>query len=105
MYSKELIEKIEGRATISDDTCWLWGGALTNSGYGTVTFNSTPYAVHRVMFEYYDGQKIPQGYQVHHAVCENTRCLRYDHLALVTPAMNDLLKSAFMSKRKERLLQ
>jgi hypothetical protein len=105
LFPEELIEKIYTSVTINDDTCWIWNGSVNNAGYGTITFNSRSYAVHRVMFEHYDGKKIPHGYQVHHAVCENKRCIRYDHLRLVTPSMNNLLKSAFVSKRKERLLK
>lgn len=105
MYSKDLIRKIETRTTINDDTCWIWTGSLNGSGYATITHDGKPYSVHRIMFEYYSGERIPPGYEIHHAVCENRRCIRYDHLALTTPSRNNLLKSALVSKRKERLLR
>jgi hypothetical protein len=104
LFPEEIIEKIYTSVTVDENTCWIWNRPVNNAGYGTITYKSTPYAVHRVMFEYYDGKKIPHGYQIHHAICENRRCVRYDHLRLVTPSMNDLLKSGFVSKRKERLL-
>jgi hypothetical protein len=105
LFQEQLIQKIYTSVTIDDNTCWIWNGAVNNSGYGTITFNSIPYTVHRVAFEYYAGMRIPHGYQVHHAICENKRCIRYDHLRLTTPSMNNLLKSEFVNKRKERLLK
>lgn len=104
MFHELIIEKIYRSVTVDENTCWIWNGSVNNSGYGTQTHDGVRYFVHRAIFEYYYGGEIPPGYQVHHEICENRRCVRYDHLRLVTPSVNNLLKSEFVSKRKERLL-
>lgn len=63
----------------------MWTRALKN-GYGAVRFESTQYAVHRLVYEAKHG-RLPPGSVVHH-VCGRKACINVDHLRAVTPAEN-----------------
>lgn len=80
-----LIEQYEaiGRITRNEYGCWLWQGALTGKGYGSLS--SGRYA-HRVSYEEFKGP-IPQGYQVLHT-CDRKNCCNPDHLYAGTHADN-----------------
>jgi hypothetical protein len=103
LFPDEFIEKIRINTIINEDTCWIYDGTVTNAGYGEITYQGKTYPVHRLVFEHYYGESLPPHYQIHHAVCENKRCIRFDHLSATTASMNNLLKSAFVQKRQARL--
>lgn len=59
------------------DTCWLWAGAVNNSGYGP----------HRKAYaEQVYGPMHPKLYVLHH--CDNPRCVRIEHLFQGTQSDN-----------------
>lgn len=85
--------------------CWEWTGALSHTrkgpAYPEFTRRVEPgkYRVfkgHRAMYELHVGP-IPEGYVVDH-LCENTRCVRPDHLRAVTQREN-ILRGDGMSAR------
>lgn len=67
--------------TTSD--CILWAGRTNVYGYGI----SHEIRVHRLAWELFHNQEIPEGMHVHH-LCEETRCINPEHLLLVTPEMH-----------------
>jgi hypothetical protein len=84
--------------------CILWTGALNEDGYGRVSVAGRQGLAHRVVWEDRHGP-IPPGMQVDHAChnatgchlgqsCPHRRCVNVDHLQLVTPRVNQLLKLA-----------
>jgi hypothetical protein len=70
------------------DTCWLWTGARTTSGYGNFyVAPGSPVVAHRVAFELLLSP-IPDGMQLDH-LCRVRLCVNPDHLEPVTSAENN----------------
>jgi len=70
------------------DGCWLWNGAKTAGGYGSVTINKKSSLAHRVSYELCAG-KIPDGLHIDH-LCRVRHCVNPSHLEPVTPKTNCL---------------
>lgn len=64
------------------ETCWLWGGMTSRSGYGI--FHGRP--AHRASYELHKGP-IPDGLLIRHT-CDTPPCVNPDHLLVGTPADN-----------------
>ena len=68
------------------DNCWLWTASCDSSGYGKFWHEGKLVLAHRFAYAWAYGG-IPEGMQVDHR-CHNRRCVRPDHLRLVTHAQN-----------------
>lgn len=71
------------------ETCWLWTGAKTQLGYGTIWIGGGSAGkgmAHRISWELVKGP-IPRGMHIDH-LCRNTSCVNPDHLEPVTVAEN-----------------
>ena len=62
--------------------CWLWAGAVSGDGYGTVTVMNKQYASHRRQWERHYGP-IPAGMVVCHR-CDVPLCVNPAHLFIGT---------------------
>lgn len=73
-----------------DAPCWLFQGALFNSGYGALYLSSTrkTVRVHRYMWEQLRGP-IPKGMTLDH-LCKVRHCLNPQHMEIVTAGENSL---------------
>src|SRR5688572_27142682 len=69
-----------------DTSCWLWGGALLDGGYGKVTIEGKTYRAHVVSFELSKGPVTPGLYVLHS--CDRRICVRPDHLFEGTQKQN-----------------
>jgi len=76
------------------DGCWEWFGAHGRLGYGHFYFQGKNRRAHAVSKHFYDGFPIDanskdRGLQWDH-LCRNPKCVRPDHLELVTARVNGL---------------
>ncbi len=79
------------RSRVSKKGCWLWKGARTGSGYGSVHYAGKTRTVHLLTYVLAKGA-IPAGYHVDHVKHRRTtrHCCNPDHLEAVTPHVNTL---------------
>jgi hypothetical protein len=70
------------------DSCWLWTGAINNSGYGLFWYNKKMRLAHRIAYETIKGC-IPEGMQLDH-LCRVRQCVNPNHLEIVTSKVNTL---------------
>lgn len=77
------VKKVPG-----DLACWPWIGAKKPTGYGNFWLDGKSVGAHVASFILHGGI-IPFGYEVHHK-CNNTQCVRPQHLEAVTPSKNIL---------------
>jgi hypothetical protein len=103
--SESVIDRIFDQAEVNDNYCWIYRGSATQDGYGQIYSNSGNYLTHRVAFAHHHKITIQQGLRIHHTCFFYRRCFRWDHLQLVTPQMDCLMKPDFITARKERLLK
>lgn len=66
--------------------CWVWTAGMFPDGYGSFRYNGVMTGSHRVSYEWAYGP-IPEGMQVDHQ-CRNRKCVRPEHLRLVTHTEN-----------------
>lgn len=79
--------------------CWLFLGATTRNGYGTLSWNGRLVYAHRLAWTLTNGP-IPEGLRVLHS-CDNPPCVR--HLFLGTAADNsrDMVAKGRMAQQRD----
>ena len=82
-----LLERIEQKYIPEPNSgCWLWLGAVTPTGYGTISIKHKTYHAHRTVYECLVGP-IPAGLQLDH-LCRVRSCVNPAHLEPVTNQVN-----------------
>jgi hypothetical protein len=80
------LEAIHEQIFLDKNGCWVWVGALTTKGYGTVSHEGRKWAAHRLVYTLIKGE-IPAGLQLDH-LCRVRHCVNPDHLEPVTGKEN-----------------
>jgi hypothetical protein len=92
MAYSSLAERLAANVQVDPDTgCFDWTGNLNNAGYARYSVRccgkvKKVYA-HRTSYELAKGEPIPAGMEIDHT-CVNTKCIRPDHLEVVTSEEN-----------------
>lgn len=96
-YSGTLKERFEQyhEKDANENGCWLWQNQPDEWGYGTITDGDKTRKAHRVAFDLYRDEPLPEfspDAQVNHT-CHNPDCVNPDHLYIGTAKenMNDAL--------------
>lgn len=88
MTPQTLPSFLNEKISVVPDGCWLWQGAINDSGYGLVTLNGRRTRVHRLVYETLVC-KIPKHLVIDH-LCRVRNCCNPEHLEPVTPQINTL---------------
>ena len=71
----------------TSEECWLWAGALTSAGYGSLKIENNVIAVHRLSYTIYYEESIEPDLKIHHK-CFNKSCYNPRHLQKTTHQEN-----------------
>lgn len=71
------------------DTCWIWQGAVSKSGYGVIDINGKSLSVHRYSFELKNGYTPDKSMHIDH-LCRNRLCVNTSHMEVVIPRENTI---------------
>ena len=81
-YGLSIEEKCH-RYIEDENGCWVYQGYKDHCGYGVTEIKHKEYKMHRLAWEFWDKQKIPEGMTIDH-ICFNRACINPAHLRLAT---------------------
>lgn len=80
------LAKLLARSVAGPNSCLIWTGARSDTGYGSITANGMRHLTHRLAYELLVGP-IPDGAHIDH-LCRVRACCNPHHLEPVTPGEN-----------------
>ena len=100
--TKKLLDRFMAKVSPEPNSgCWLWVGAITAQGYGSIGKGVKTYMAHRVSYELFKGP-IPAELHIDH-LCRVRCCVNPDHLEAVTRAVNTQRGAASFDPWRSRL--
>lgn len=106
------IDRLMKKVRVDPETgCWMWTASISDEGYGNFRHNGQMRLAHRVSYELHVGP-IPKGLVCDHKChdpqtclggvsCPHRRCVRPDHINLVTNTVNNSVDRANMVNRRK----
>lgn len=85
IYYKDPIQRLTD-STEFTDTCWIWLGNLSASGYSLIKVDGKQTKAHRYFYELFI-DNIADGLTIDH-LCRNKRCVNPEHLEPVSNREN-----------------
>ena len=82
----EPTERFMAKVSEQPNGCWLWQGAKSHGGYGSLWFEGRRVGAHRVAYQLLRGA-IPAGLTIDH-LCRTVACVNPAHLEPVTMREN-----------------
>jgi hypothetical protein len=81
------IERFHSKYIVNEETgCWEWQDYLYGQGYGVLRVGNKFIRAHRFSYEYYV-KEIPENMIIMH-LCDNPKCVNFNHLKLGTQLEN-----------------
>lgn len=92
-----VMDRLLAKVQTDESGCWIFTGAKTKAGYGTIAAGPRQPRVytHRVMYEHHKGT-IPEGLTIDH-LCRVRACCNPEHLEAVTQAENTRRAAAVLT--------
>lgn len=89
-YLEDLTRLVRTKTVECDECgCWYWTAAVNHHGYPKFELRGQTLAVHRYAYEKLVGL-IPEEYTLDHLNCTSHRCIRPDHMQVVTRGENSV---------------
>ena len=79
-------QRINAKIHKNGQGCWIWNGAKSSFGYGSISYQGKMVAVHRLTYDLLKGP-IPDNTILCHS-CDNPSCVNPDHLSLGSHTTN-----------------
>lgn len=83
---RDIIDHVNGLATLDELGCLVWVGSCTRNGCGKIGREGRTRSAHRYIYEKFVGP-VPEGLELDH-LCRNRKCILPSHLEPVTHAEN-----------------
>jgi len=91
-----LPERFATKVRVDENGCWIWIGAVSSRGYGSIGYEGRVWSTHRLAYELII-DAIPDGLTIDH-LCMVKLCCNPKHLEPVTAAVNSQRYAATITK-------
>jgi hypothetical protein len=87
LYLEDLTRLVRTKTIECECGCWYWTGATTTKGYPKFELRGKTLLVYRYAYDRLIGE-VPDDMTLDHMNCTSHRCIRPDHMQIVTRSEN-----------------